>query len=95
MRLVLILAVAAATSVAGASVAMAMQSSQPRSERDQLVCKTEQKTGSRFGRRSCLSRSERERRATNHQREVDDLRGRVIFDCRQSFIPNGSQPQPC
>lgn len=79
MRVTIALFTIAATTAASAAVAMQAQSTGAgASARDQLVCKNEAKTGSRFGRRSCISRAEQEARAQHHQREMDDIRGRTL-----------------
>ena len=47
--------------------------------RDQLICKSEPKTGSRFGRRTCTTKSERERLVADQQRKAGEIVDRPMI----------------
>lgn len=76
------IALTASTAILVATSAAAMQNDVPRrqpSDRDQLVCKSEPRTGSRFGRRNCQPRSVREKAATDAQRDTGEIRDRPFI----------------
>lgn len=81
MRGFLIASAAAVTVIA--SAALAVQTNAPPSrgkDRAQLVCSTEAKTGSRFGRRSCITHTERDARREQNKKDAAEMIDRPVHN---------------
>lgn len=77
MRFLLIASSAVALVATSTVMYAAEERRQPR--RDQMICKSEPKTGSRFGRRICMSESERERLIEDQRRKAGEIVNRPVI----------------